>query len=108
MNARDLVLFFCDLWKEKYGRSYPVNFARDGHIFKALLEDYSAIELQAHIRFYLTEFDDSFVRQNGHTVPLFRTALPKLMAHEISKAKTQVDQGSDDFKRLETAREKLK
>ena len=110
MNAADLTKFFARTWKERYGAAYSIAYGKDGSIFKSLLNDFTAIEIQDMIRFYLFELQSRFAIEGGHTTGIFKYCVPEIIAEmqryrKIEEANEKADK--TDFQRLEEARKKL-
>lgn len=106
MNARNLTIKFCREWQKKYGYPYKVSWGKDGKIFKRLLDIYPATQIESLILLYLRGDSDPFVCTVGHTVGVFETRIPALLADLARREKSRPDVASD-FERLEEARRRL-
>jgi len=110
MNALDLTKLFACTWKERYGKPYTINFGRDSSMFKTLLTDFTDLDIQDMIKFYLFELQSTFAIEGGHTTAIFKYCIPQIIAEmqrykKIEEAAKNVDK--TDFQRLQEARKKL-
>jgi hypothetical protein len=106
MKAKDLVLGFASLWREKYGKNYPVSFAKDCSQAKRLLNLYGD-EAATYVRHYLSGFDSAFARRAGHSFGAFVVEIAAVVASHTTLAQQQelAAQANSDFEKRKAARE---
>jgi hypothetical protein len=75
-----LVQFWCSLYEHTTGEKYPFNGGRDGKILKDLRELYGDDKLRTLMSAFF-EMADPFVEDTGHSLPLFRGCLTKVIAY---------------------------
>lgn len=106
MSTKELLLKFSELYKTKYGFSYPIAWGRDMAMLKRLVGIYGIEQLPVFFDYYLNKINDPFLAQAGHTLPLLRTGIPKILAAIAADEKGKAEPASD-FDRLEEARKRL-
>lgn len=84
-----IIRFWCDTYQREVGAKYPFNGGKDGKTVKWLREMYSDDEIRTYMSAFF-ELDDDFVRDNGHSLPLFRGCLPKVINFVRRKPKQKV------------------
>ena len=106
MKAKDLVLGFASLWREKYGKSYPVSFAKDCAQAKRLLNLYGD-EAAEYVRHYLSGFHSDFARRAGHSFGAFVVEIAAVVASytTLARQKELAAQDNCDFEKRKAARE---
>ena len=80
MNGKDWVLYFDTNYVARFEEAYSMNWGRDGRILLDLCIAHGEEKLKQAINYFLTELDDPFVTANGHSVPLLKSAYPKIQA----------------------------
>jgi phage replication O-like protein O len=82
----NLINYFRESYKKKFGAAYLPSWAVDGKIIKDFLDaEYTIEYLKKYIDWFL-ECDDKFLKNNGFKIPLLKTTLAKYQStNEISK-----------------------
>lgn len=102
MNAKDLVKIFASGYKARFSKEYPVAWTKHPAMMKRLLGFYDAGTIMGMITLYF-ERNDSFTQQAGHSLEVFVSQVPKLIA-AIDRIKAGKPSTSPDYERLENAR----
>lgn len=75
-----IVKAFCDAYERHVGTKYPFNGGKDGKLLKDLLAIYPPDQLETFIAAFF-EMDDEFFADAGHSLGVFRSCLPKVIAY---------------------------
>lgn len=82
-GVKTMIDYFKDRYKQTLGMPYPTDYAKDGKIFKRLipLGNENLVKL---IDLFFTE-PPEFAQQNGFSIGIFSTSLPKLQLKLMQK-----------------------
>lgn len=93
----NLINFFCEEYKKKFGNAYIPNWARDGTIIKGFLESgYAEEHMREYIAWFMTCKDD-YLDSNGRSIPLLRSRLDKYNT-ALKKEQSKYPDQSNYFK----------
>lgn len=109
MTAKDLVIEYSRKWKEKYGQSYTISWAKEISQVKRLLKSHDATTLLSYMEYFICQYRSDFADSAGRHIGVFITSLPAVIVEMNKKqvADAKLHTTADDYQRLEEARKKL-
>jgi hypothetical protein len=92
----ELVAYFSDGWRDRFGGKYPVNGGKDGSHIAWILKQVNGdtAKAKAYVDAYLSD-NDPFLASGGHNIGLLRSRFAKYVAQSSAPTEAEVIPSDD-------------
>lgn len=98
MNARVLLLTYADMYKQKFGLTYPISWAKHAALIKRILVKFGPETTTDFLKLHLTDTSE-FVIKAGHSLETLPSQIPRYIA-TLKKAQDKPKEGFSEIEEL--------